>query len=105
MNIPTPSADWSGMSPDPASSPNPYRIYNIGNNNWVELEHYISVLEGQLGKKAVRNYLDMQPGDVPATYADVAELQRDAGFVPSTPLETVLGRFVRWYREYYGSKR
>lgn len=101
QHIPAPDPEWSGETPDPATGPGPYRIYNIGNNNWVELEQYIGELENQLGRKAVRNYLDMQPGDVPATYANVDDLIRDVGFKPSTPIATGIARFVAWYREYY----
>jgi UDP-glucuronate 4-epimerase len=99
--IPQPNPDWSGEQPDSGSSNAPYRIYNIGNHSPVELEHFIAVLEQALGRKAVRKLLPMQPGDVPATYADVADLQRDVGFAPSTPIEEGIRRFVGWYREYY----
>lgn len=101
LKTPTPNMEWSSLSPDPSSSPAPYKIYNIGNNNCVELERYIEVLEEQLGKKAIKNYMDMQPGDVPATYADVDDLMRDVGFKPNTPIETGIANFVAWYREYY----
>lgn len=92
---------WDGNAPDPASSRAPYRIYNIGNHSPVALTDFISVLEKLLGVSAVRRLLPMQPGDVPATYADVTELAGAAGFAPSTPLEVGLGHFVRWYRDYY----
>ncbi|OGR06418.1 MAG: capsular biosynthesis protein CpsI [Deltaproteobacteria bacterium RIFOXYD12_FULL_53_23] len=88
--------------PDPATSYCPYRIYNLGNNQPEELLHFIETLEGLLGKKAVREYLPMQAGDVPATYADVDDLSRDVGFKPSTSLAEGLSRFVTWYRAYYG---
>lgn len=101
QRIPEPNPQWSGDHPDPSSSPAPYRIYNIGNNNTVELEYFIQVLEETLGKKAVRNYMDIQPGDVPATYADVDDLMRDTGFRPSTPIEVGIQRFVEWYRSYH----
>jgi UDP-glucuronate 4-epimerase len=101
LKTPTPNDEWSSLSPDPSSSPAPYKIYNIGNNNCVELERYIEVLEEQLGAKAIKNYMDMQPGDVPATYADVDDLIRDVGFKPSTTIETGIANFVAWYREYY----
>ena len=100
--IPTPNADWSPMTPDPASSFAPYRIYNIGNNQPVELMRLIAVLEEKLGKKAQLNFLPMQPGDVPETYADISELMRNVGFRPSTPIETGVARFVDWYRGYHG---
>ncbi|MDA8079305.1 MAG: NAD-dependent epimerase [Nitrospiraceae bacterium] len=99
--IPAPDAGWSGESPDAAASYAPYRIYNIGNNNPVELLRFIGVLEDCIGKKAEKNLLPMQPGDVPATYADVDDLMKDVGFRPSTPLEEGLRRFVEWYRGYY----
>lgn len=102
QRIPTSNPAWTGVSPDPSSSPAPYKIYNIGNNNSVELEHFIDVLEEALGKKAVREYLDLQPGDVPATYADIDDLFRDVGFRPSTSIEDGIERFIAWYRDYYG---
>lgn len=100
--IPEPNPRWSGQDPDPSSSPAPYKIYNIGNNNCVELETFISVLEKALGKKAIRNYMDLQPGDVPATYADVDDLIRDVGFKPDTKIEDGIAKFIAWYLEYYG---
>ncbi|MEI8020156.1 MAG: NAD-dependent epimerase [Schlesneria sp.] len=99
--IPSGNPDWSGNQPDPASSRAPYRIYNIGNNHPVELMHLIETLEGNLGMTAVKNFLPMQPGDVPATFADVDDLTRDVGFKPSTPIELGVECFVRWYREYH----
>jgi len=92
---------WSGDLPDPGTSPAPYRIYNIGNNNPVELMRFIEVLEEALGKKAKKNLLPIQPGDVPATYADVDDLMRDVGFKPSIPIEEGIRRFVKWYKGYY----
>jgi UDP-glucuronate 4-epimerase len=94
--------EWSGAQPDPGSSAAPWRVYNIGNNEPVELMHLIEVLEEKLGKKAEKRFLDMQPGDVPATFADVVDLERDVGFKPATSIETGIGRFVDWYREYHG---
>jgi len=102
--VPEPDPGWSGDDPDPAASYAPYRLYNIGNNNPVELMHFIEVLENCLGKKAEKNLMPMQPGDVPATYADIDDLTRDVGFKPSTSLQEGLGRFVEWYREYYEIK-
>ena len=87
--------------PDPARSKAPYRIYNIGNNRPVALMRFIEVLEGVIGKTAVKNYLPLQPGDVLETYADIEELVRDTGFAPRTPIEEGLPTFVRWYREYH----
>jgi UDP-glucuronate 4-epimerase len=96
-----PNLKWSGDSPDPGSSAAPYKLYNIGNNRPVELMRFIEVLENHLGVKAVKNMLPLQPGDVPATYADVDDLVRDVGFKPSTPIELGIERFVTWYRSYY----
>lgn len=96
-----PNPDWSGDSPDAATSKAPYRLYNIGNNNTVELMHYISVLEDCLGKKAEINMLPLQAGDVPATYANIDALIEDVGYKPSTTVEEGLARFVEWYREFY----
>ena len=99
--IPEANPGWSGDMPDPCSSPAPYRLYNIGNNNPVELMHYIEVLEKALGKTAKKNFLPMQAGDVPATYADVADLEKDIGFTPQTLIEQGITRFVKWYKNYY----
>lgn len=99
--IPEPNPGWSGDHPDCGSSLAPYRIYNIGNNNPVELTEFIQILENRLGKKAKRNLLPLQQGDVPATYADIQDLSRDVGFRPNTPLEVGIQRFVEWYRAYY----
>ncbi|MEW6501557.1 MAG: NAD-dependent epimerase [Thermodesulfobacteriota bacterium] len=99
---PEPDPDFRSDQPDPATSYCPYRIYNIGNNQPEELLYFIETLEGLLGRKAVRDYLPMQDGDVPATYADVDDLTRAVGFKPSTPLAEGLEKFVTWYRAYYG---
>jgi UDP-glucuronate 4-epimerase len=99
--IPEPDPGWSSDTPDPASSSAPYRLYNIGNNQPVELRRYIEVLEDCLGKKAQMNLLPLQPGDVPDTYADVADLVRDVGYKPDTPIEVGLANFVAWYRSYF----
>jgi len=99
--IPEGSGDWSGDRPDPATSYCPYRVYNIGNNNKEKLMRYIEVLEHCLGKKAEKNFLPMQPGDVPATYADVDDLVKDFQYKPGTTLEYGIGRFVEWYRKYF----
>jgi UDP-glucuronate 4-epimerase len=98
---PRPNPQWTGETPDPGTSRGPYKIYNIGNNQPVELLRFIEVLEGQLGRKAEKTMLPLQPGDVPATWADVEDLVRDVGFKPSTPIEVGIERFVRWYRAYY----
>jgi UDP-glucuronate 4-epimerase len=102
--IAEPNKDWNGMSPDPATSFAPYRIYNIGNNNPVELLRYIEVLEEKLGKKAIKNLLPIQDGDVPETFADVEDLIREVDFKPSTSIETGIGNFVEWYKSYYKVK-
>ncbi|AKF06986.1 NAD-dependent epimerase [Sandaracinus amylolyticus] len=93
--------EWSGARPDPGSSAAPWRVYNIGNHEPVELMKLIEVLEEKLGKKAEKRFLDMQPGDVPATYADVEDLERDVEFKPATTIEVGISRFVDWYREFY----
>lgn len=100
--IPAPNPNWNGDSPDPATSSAPYKIYNIGNNNPVELMGFIEAIEKALGKKAEKNFLPLQAGDVPATYADVDDLIKDVGFKPSTSIEEGVARFVDWYIEYYG---
>lgn len=97
----TPDPDWSGQQPSPESSHAPWRVYNIGNHTPVELLHLIELLERELGEPAIKNFLPMQPGDVPATVADVSELARDVGYAPSTPIETGVREFVQWYRSYY----
>jgi UDP-glucuronate 4-epimerase len=100
-----PNAAWSGDSPDPATSPAPYRIYNIGNQRPVELMRYIEVLEECLGRKAQKNLLPLQLGDVPDTWADVEDLVADVGYRPGTPVEVGVRKFVDWYLEYYKVKR
>ena len=101
-NIPQPDLKWSGDKPDPSRSRAPYRIYNIGNNNPVELMKFIEVLEETLGKKAEKNLLPIQLGDVPATYANVDDLIRDVGFKPATSIENGIKWFVEWYKNYFG---
>ncbi len=97
----TVNPDWSGNHPDPGTSAAPYRVYNIGNNSPVELMTLIETLETALGKEAEKNLMAIQPGDVPATWADVDALIRDVGFKPATPIATGVQRFVAWYRNYY----
>jgi len=97
----TPDPAWSADAPDPQSSSAPYRLYNIGSNNPVDLLRCIEVLEQTLGIEAKKNFLPLQAGDVPDTYADVGDLMRDAGYKPATPIETGIHRFVAWYKEYY----
>lgn len=99
--IPEPNENWSSDKPDSATSNAPYRLYNIGNNQPVELLHYIEVLEECLGKKAKQNLLPLQLGDVPDTYADVEDLITDTGYKPATTIETGISEFVKWYRGYY----
>ena len=99
--IPQPNPDWSGDHPDSASSTAPYALYNIGNNQPVELMYYIEVLEDCLGMKAKKNMLPLQPGDVPDTYADVQDLVRDVGYKPDMSIEQGVANFVAWYRDYY----
>ena len=96
-----PNPDWTGDQPDPGTSSAPYRVYNIGNNNPVELMHLIETLEQALGKVAEKNYMPIQPGDVPATWANVDDLSADVGFRPETPIEIGVQKFVDWYLEYY----
>jgi UDP-glucuronate 4-epimerase len=99
--IPVPSPAWTADAPDPGSSRAPYRIFNIGNHSPVPLLRFIEVLEGCLGRRAEKRFLAMQPGDVSATYADIEDLSREVGFVPSTPIEVGLARFTDWYKRYY----
>ncbi|MCI5150079.1 MAG: capsular biosynthesis protein CpsI, partial [Candidatus Electrothrix sp. MAN1_4] len=94
--------NWSGDKPDSATSYCPWRLYNIGNNSKQQLMHYIEVLEKCLGKTAKKNFMPMQAGDVPATYANVDDLVREIDFKPQTSIEEGIGKFVEWYREYYG---
>jgi UDP-glucuronate 4-epimerase len=93
--------NWSGDEPDPGSSAAPWKIYNIGNNNPEDLMHVVSLLEKEFGRTTTKEMLPMQPGDVPATYADVEDLAREIGFRPATTIEDGIGRFAKWYREYH----
>ena len=102
-HVPGPDPGYDPMSPTPASSSAPYRLYNIGNHQPTQLLRYIEVLEDCLGRKAERRLLPLQPGDVPDTFADVESLRRDVGYAPSTPIEVGVARFVDWYRTFYGS--
>ncbi|HLI33811.1 MAG TPA: NAD-dependent epimerase [Terriglobia bacterium] len=99
--IPQPNPKWDGDHPDPASSSAPFRLYNLGNHQPVELLSLIRILESKLGKKAKLNLMPLQPGDVLTTYADMDDLARDIGFRPQTPLEIGIERFVEWYRSYH----
>lgn len=100
-SVAQPNPNWSGESPGPATSAAPYRIYNIGNNQPVELMQMIETMERCLGKTAIKNMMPIQPGDVPATFADVDDLMDDVGFRPNTPLNVGLQRFTDWYRDYH----
>jgi UDP-glucuronate 4-epimerase len=93
--------DWSGATPDPSRSSAPWRVYNIGNNSPVDIPEVVKILEAAIGKKAIRELLPMQPGDVPATFADVDDLMRDVGFKPSTPIADGIAQFVAWYNLYH----
>jgi UDP-glucuronate 4-epimerase len=101
QNVPQPNPSWSGEFPDPGTSQAPYRIYNIGNNQPVELMHLITVLESCLGRSAEKKLLPPQPGDLIETFADVDDLARDVGFMPNISIETGVERFMNWYRDYY----
>src|SRR5690606_13689261 len=100
-HVAAPNPAWNSERPDSATSTAPYRLYNIGSNSPVELLRYIEILEDCLGRKAQKNLLPMQPGDVPATFADVDALIEDVGYKPSTRVEDGIARFVAWYRAYY----
>lgn len=99
----TPNPAWRAEAPDSATSLAPYRLYNIGSHAPIELSRFIEIIEDCLGKKAVKNLLPLQAGDVPISFADVEDLARDTGFAPGTPIETGIARFVEWYRGYYRS--
>jgi UDP-glucuronate 4-epimerase len=99
-----PNPSWSALSPDPATSFAPYRIFNVGNNVQIELLKYIELIENKLGKKAIKNFLPMQIGDVPEAWADVNDLMMEVDFKPSTPIEVGVGKFIDWYLDYYNIK-
>ena len=100
-NVAQPNPKWSGLNPDPHSSKAPYKIYNIGNNNPVKLMDFIEAIEKELGIVAKKNMLPLQPGDVPATYANVEDLVSDLGYKPNTSIQSGIKNFVAWYREFY----
>jgi UDP-glucuronate 4-epimerase len=100
--IPAPNPAWNSDTPDPATSAAPYRLYNIGNNNPVELMYFIACIEKALGREAKKNFLPLQPGDVAKTFADIDDLVADTGFKPSTSIEEGIAAFIAWYRAYYG---
>jgi len=99
--LPSPNPAWSGDRPDPGTSYAAYKVYNIGNNQPVELNRFIETIESVLGRTARKQYHGLQPGDVPATYAEVDDLRADVGFKPATPLRSGIERFIAWYRQYY----
>lgn len=99
--IPQPDGQWSGEHPEPATSLAPYRLYNIGNNKPVELMQFVELLEKHLGRTAIKEYLPMQPGDVPSTWADVDALEEQMDYRPATPVDVGVRNFVDWYKEYY----
>ncbi|MBX2857016.1 MAG: NAD-dependent epimerase [Cellvibrionaceae bacterium] len=99
--IPTANKDWDSSSPDPASSFAPYKIYNIGNNTPVKLMDFVEAIENAVGKKAIKNFMPMQPGDVPSTFAEIRRLEADVGFKPATPLQAGIDQFVQWYKNYF----
>ncbi len=100
-DIAQPNPDWDPTAPDPATSNAPYRLFNIGNNSPVQLMDYIEAVEEALGKQAIKEYLPLQPGDVPDTYADASRLQAVIGYKPATPVKQGVAAFINWYREYY----
>jgi UDP-glucuronate 4-epimerase len=102
--LPEANPEWRGDAPDPGTSSAPYKVYNIGNNNPVELIKFIEVIEAALGKKANMEFMDLQPGDVVATYANVDDLMENVGFKPETPIETGIERFVKWYKDFYSDR-
>ena len=102
--IATPNKDWNGLKPDPATSFAPFRIYNVGNNATVELIRFIEIIEEKLGRKAIKNFLPMQEGDVPEALADVDDLMKEIDFKPATPIEVGVGKFIDWYIDYFNIK-
>ena len=101
--VPTGNKSWNGATPDAATSFAPYRLFNIGNNKPVELMRFIEVIEEKIGKKAIKNLMPLQEGDVPETFADVDDLMREVDFKPSTSIEAGIGNFIEWYKNYYKS--
>jgi UDP-glucuronate 4-epimerase len=100
-NQPSGNSRWTGLDPEPSSSSAPWEIYNIGNNKPTELEYFISLIEKNLGKKAIKNYLDIQPGDVEETSADISRLNKLTGFIPSTRIEEGIPKFISWYKTFH----
>ena len=105
QKMPEANPNWCGDAPDPATSYKKYKIYNIGNNSPVQLSEFIQEIETALGRKATKEYMDLQPGDVPATYADIDDLIKDVGFKPATPLSEGIPKFIDWYKSYYNEGR
>jgi UDP-glucuronate 4-epimerase len=99
--IAQPNKNWTGYTPDPATSFAPYRIFNVGNNSPVELLAFIETIEKKLGKKAIKNFMPLQDGDVPQTYANVDDLMQEVNFKPATSIDTGIGKFIEWYLSYY----
>lgn len=102
--VPAPNPNWSSDNPDPATSYKKYKIYNIGNHDPVQLSEFIDEIEKAIGKKAKKDYMDIQPGDVPSTYADIDDLISDVGFKPATPLAQGIQHFIDWYKTYYAQR-
>ncbi|QTF91427.1 MAG: capsular biosynthesis protein CpsI, partial [Halomonas sp. BM-2019] len=100
-DIAQPNPEWNSDAPDPATSNAPYRLFNIGNNDPVKLSAYIEAIEAALDRKAIKELLPLQPGDVPDTYADSSELEKAVGYKPATPVKDGVASFVAWYRDYY----
>ena len=100
-NPPAGNPDWSGEKPDPSCSKAPYKVYNIGNSSPVRLMDFIEAIEQSIGREAEKNMLPIQPGDVPATWADTTDLERDLGYRPDTPIKVGVERFVKWYKDFY----
>ncbi len=100
-HVAEPNPDWTGLNPDPGSSRAPWRVYNIGNSSPVNLMDYIGAIEHELGRTAEKEFLPMQPGDVPDTYADVDQLMQDVNYKPETTVQQGIKRFITWYRDYY----
>jgi UDP-glucuronate 4-epimerase len=99
--VPRPNPEWSGISPDPGSSYAPYKVYNIGANEPVELMDFVEIIEEAIGMKAEKEFLEMQAGDVPLTYADVKDLEKEIDFKPKTSIRKGIHKFIHWYRSYY----
>jgi UDP-glucuronate 4-epimerase len=104
QNPPQGNSKWDGKNPDPGSSKAPYKIYNIGNDDPVKLLDFIEAIEKKLNKKAIKNMMPLQPGDVPASHADVTDLIADMGYKPETPIQEGINRFIDWYLEFYGKR-